>query len=92
VARKSNPARDLAALQSDARAVAEKLEGLHHRFRLHRLGSRVTEHRARAGERTPLADLGEAARTLRCYAGFLELVISAVKRQSEAPTLPTVIQ
>ena len=87
MARERNPFRDLDRLERDARSAADTLESLQHQIGLRRLTVRVVEHRARFGERAPLVDLGEAARTLRAYAGFLELMISAAKRQTEPQAL-----
>ena len=88
MARRRRTLPELPALRAATVAAAERLDSLREQFRARRLDVHIARLQQRGRER--LADLGEASRTLRCYAGFLSLVISAEKRtlENRAPKKP----
>jgi hypothetical protein len=74
--------REINQLIRRTRAAANEIETLNSEFAAEYADLSLARFRAEQGDRTPLVSLKEAARTLKVYAGFLQLVASASKKEA----------
>jgi hypothetical protein len=74
--------REINQLIRRTRAAANEIETLNSEFATQNADLSLARFRTDQGDRTPLVSLKEAARTLKTYAGFLQLVASTAKKEA----------
>jgi hypothetical protein len=78
-----SPIRDIRSLKTNLRETAAFLDELDVKLRFFCEKASLCDYLASCGEPQRVVDLRSAARTLRMYAGFLQLGIDAVRQKRE---------
>jgi hypothetical protein len=74
-----SPIRDIRSLKTNLRETAERLIALDEAVTFYRVSFSLPKYLKDNGERLAIVDLAVATKTLRMYAGFLQLGIDAAR-------------